>query len=66
MTRVYQMPHRGCEQDKEVTCRKAIKHSFYVDDSLCGANSLEEAIQLVNDLRQELLEYGFRQKVILK
>ena len=35
---------------------KAIKHSFY--DFPGGANSLE-AIQLVNDLRQELLKNGF-------
>ena len=35
-----------------------IKLSFYVDDFLGGANSLEEAIQLVIGLRQELLEYG--------
>ena len=44
---------------KKPQVAKAIKHSFYVDDFLGGANSLEEAIQLVNDLRQELLKYGF-------
>ena len=38
---------------------KALKHSFYVDDYLGGANSLEEAHQLFTDLRQELLHYGF-------
>ena len=38
---------------------KALKHSFYVDDYLGGANSLEEAHQLLTDLRQELLHYGF-------
>ena len=38
---------------------EALRHSFYVDDYLGGANSLEEAQQLLADLRQELLHYGF-------
>ena len=48
-SRTGQRSHRSLKQS----------NSFYVDGFLGGAKSLEEAIQLVNDLRQELLKYGF-------
>ena len=38
---------------------KHIKESFYVDDFLGGANSIQEAIQLYQDLRSVLLKGGF-------
>ena len=39
--------------------KNALESSFYVDHYLGGANSLEEASQLIKDLRDELLAYGF-------
>ena len=36
-----------------------IKNSFYVDDFLGGANTIQEAIELFNDLRAILLKGGF-------
>ena len=38
----------------------AHRHAFYADDFLGGAHSLEEAKQLIQDLRDELLNYGFQ------
>ncbi len=37
--------------------KKAVEESFYVDDALTGTDSIEEAIQLQNQL-QELLSCG--------
>ena len=37
----------------------ALRHAFYVDDFLGGADSLEEAQQLMQDFRDELSNYGF-------
>ena len=37
----------------------ALRHAFYVDDFLGGAHSLEEAQHLIQDLRDELSNYGF-------
>ena len=37
----------------------AVRHAFYVDDFIGGANSLEEAQQLIQDLREELSNHGF-------
>ena len=36
-----------------------LEHSFYVDDFLGGANSVEDARKLIADLQSELLKYGF-------
>ena len=36
-----------------------LEHSFYVDDFLVGANSVEDARKLIADLHSELLKYGF-------
>ena len=36
-----------------------LEHSFYVDDFLGGANSVEDARKLIADLHSELLKYGF-------
>ena len=37
----------------------ALRHAIYDDDFLGGANSLEEAQQLIQDLRDELSNYDF-------
>ena len=36
-----------------------LEHSFYVDDFLGGANSVEDARKLIADLHSKLLKYGF-------
>ena len=36
-----------------------LEHSFYVDDFLDGANSVEDARKLISDLHSELPKYGF-------
>ena len=47
------------KRTKVTHVKNALESSFYVDDYLGGANSLEAASQLVKDLRDELLAYGF-------
>ena len=43
--------------NSKVQCH--LEHSFYVDDFLGGANSVEDARKLIADLHSELLKYGF-------
>ncbi len=44
---------------KKSNVEQALRTSFYVDDFLGGAQSVEEAKSLIADLNSELLEYGF-------
>ena len=47
------------QQTEKENVANALKHSFYVDDFLGGANLIEEAETLIQDLRSELIKYGF-------
>ncbi len=47
------------ETDRYPQATQAVKNSFYVDDGLTGADSVDQAIQLQGELQESFMKRGF-------
>ena len=59
---IYALKQVGLDNEKEYLIAKAIQNNFYKDDFIKSVETIEEAIELFNQLQTLLSQHGFEKK----